>query len=161
FPLWLAFGMPFRGWALARQGQADEGVAQIRQGLDALRAIGAEYLGPYFLGMLAEAYGLSGQTEAGLVAVAEALAAGEATGERFWEADLHRLRGELVLQQTPTLLPEAETCFHQALDLARRQGAKGYELRAAMSLARLWQQQGQRTAAHQLLAEVYGWFTEG
>ena len=167
FPLWLAFGTVFRGWALAVQGQGEEGITQLRQGLDALRANGAEYLRPYCLAMLVEAYTLSGQTEAGLAAVAEALAAVEATGERFWAAELQRLKGELLsgigtqvsegeagAVRDPSRQIEAEACFRQALDIARRQGAKGYELRTAVSLGRLWQRQGQRDEARQLLAEV-------
>jgi len=163
FPMWLAYGTVFRGWALAVQGQDDKGIAQIRQGLDALRAIGAEFLRPYCLAMLAEAYARSGQTEAGLAAVAEALAAVEATGERFWEAELHRLQGECLLAQDGKgqTAEEAETCFRQALEIARRQGAKAYELRAALSLSRLWQRQGRREDARQLLEPIYGWFTEG
>ncbi|MBI3330002.1 MAG: hypothetical protein HYZ81_25260 [Nitrospinae bacterium] len=167
FPLWLAFGPVLRGWALAVQGQDEEGIEQLRQGLAAWRAIGNEFIRPWILAMLAEAYALSGQTEAGLAAVAEALATVEATGERFWEAELHRLRGELLLRHAvgagfkPAPTEEAEACFQQALDIARRQGAKTYELRAAVSLSRLWQQQDKREAARQLLAEIYGWFTEG
>jgi predicted ATPase len=174
FPLWLAFGTVLRGGALGMQGQGEEGITQLRQGLDALRANGAEYIRPYCLAMLSEAYDLSGQMEAGLAAVAEALAAVEATGERFWEAELHRLKGGLLsgigtqvsageagAVREPSRQIEAEACFRQALDIARRQGAKGYELRTAVSLGRLWQRQGKRDEARQLLAEVYDWFTEG
>ncbi|HLB78720.1 MAG TPA: hypothetical protein VJO72_16945, partial [Candidatus Dormibacteraeota bacterium] len=111
--------------------------------------------------LLAEAYGRAGQAEAGLAMLAEALEAVDKYGERFYEAELHRLKGELLLQQSAEFQGEAEACFHQALDVARRQQAKSLELRAAMSLARLWQRQGKRDAARELLAEVYGWFTEG
>ena len=117
---------------------------------------------PYFLTLLAEAYGKAGQAEEGLTALAEALALVNKTGEHCYEAELYRLKGELLLAARRTgACAEAETCFHQALDVARRQQAKSLELRAAMSLARLWQRQGKRDEAHQLLAEVYGWFTEG
>src|SRR5262249_3856832 len=109
---------------------------------------------------LAEAYGQAGQTEAGLSALAEGLAAAHKTGGRYWEAELHRLKGELLLRQASPP-EEGEACFRQALDIAPHQQAKSFELRAAMSLSRLWQQQGKRTEAHDLLAPVYGWFTEG
>jgi len=128
------------------------------------------------LGLLAEAYGCVGQTEAGLTVLADALAGVARTGERLWEAELYRLKGELLLQPgdqglesgvltadagLQTRDAEAEACFRQALDIARRQQAKSLELRAAMSLSRLWQHQGKRAAAYELLAPVYGWFTEG
>ena len=102
-----------------------------------------------------------GQTTEGLEALAEALATLAKSSARWWEAELHRLRGELLLQHAVAQPEEAEACFQQALAVARRQQAKSLELRAAMSLARLWQRQGKRAEAHQLLAEVYGWFTEG
>jgi predicted ATPase len=93
--------------------------------------------------------------------LAEALTLVDTTEERWWEAELHRLEGELLLALSTDHAAQAETCFHQALDIARRQQAKSLELRAAMSLSRLWQQQGKRAEARQLLAETYGWFTEG
>ena len=102
-----------------------------------------------------------GQTTEGLEVLAEALATLPKSGVLWWEAELHRLKGELLLQHAVAQPGEAEACFQQALAVARRQQAKSLELRAAMSLARLWQQQGKRAEAHQLLAEVYGWFTEG
>ena len=102
-----------------------------------------------------------GQTAEGLATLAEALAVAERTGDRRDEAEIHRLKGEFLLRQAVPAAPQAETCFRQALDVARRQQAKSWELRAAMSLARLWQQQGKRTEARDLLAPIYGWFTEG
>ena len=102
-----------------------------------------------------------GQPEAGLAALSEALALVEKTGERYYEAELHRLKGELLLQHAAPEVSHAEACFQQALDVARRQQAKSWELRAATSLSRLWQQQGKRAEAHALLAPIYGWFTEG
>ena len=102
-----------------------------------------------------------GQASEGLGLLAEALMAVSHCGERFWEAELYRLKGELLLQQTTESGEEAETCFRQALDIALHQQAKALELRAAMSLSRLWQRQGKRTEARALLAPVYGWFTEG
>jgi predicted ATPase len=116
---------------------------------------------PYFLALLAEGYGITGQPKAGLAALAEALTLVDKTGERWYESELYRLKGELLLQQSPNHHTEAHTCFQQALDVARAQQAKSLELRAATSLASLWQQQGERADAHQLLAEVYDWFTEG
>ncbi len=161
FPLWVAYGSILRGWALAHQGQAQEGIEQIQQGLTACRAIGAEILRPYFLALLAEAYETIGQPAAGLAVIAEALTLADKTGERWYEPELHRLKGALLLQQSADNHAEAQACFHHGLDLARSQQAKALELRAATSLARLWQQQGKRNEAYQLLAEVYGWFTEG
>lgn len=117
--------------------------------------------GPYYLALLAEAYGKDGQTEEGLRVLAEALTASQKNGWRLWEAELYRLKGELLLAHSAEQHAEAETCFQQALDIARRQQAKSLELRAAMSLARLWQRQGKHAEARQLLAPIYGWFTEG
>src|SRR5262249_39045320 len=142
----------------------------IRQGLVALRAGGREVGPMYFLALLAEAYGRAGQTEEGLVALAEALEMVRKTGERWWEAELYRLKGQLTLAQSSVPNPqsqihnpqsEAEACFHQAIEIARRQSAKSLELRAVVSLSRLWQRQGRKAEARQMLAEIYGWFTEG
>jgi predicted ATPase len=161
FPLWYAMGTCLYGWALAMQGQGAEGLTQLRQGLDAYRATGAEIQRPHFLSMLAEVHRSLGQPEAGLTALSEALTLVEKTGERYYEAELHRLQGELLLQQAAPEVSHAEACFQQSLDIARRQQAKSLELRAAMSLSRLWQQQGQQAEAYDLLAPIYGWFTEG
>jgi predicted ATPase len=149
------------GWALAGQGQVEEGIAQMRQGLAALRAQGTAVGMPAWLARLAEAYGQVGQVGEGVHLVAEALAVVDTTGERGNEAELHRLHGVLLLRQTVPDTPAAEVCFQQALDVARRQQAKSWELRAAMSLSRLWQRQGKRPEARELLAPIYGWFTEG
>src|SRR5215467_13567362 len=113
------------------------------------------------LALLAETYGKAGQAAEGLRVLAEALAHVHATEERFYEAEIHRLKGELLLARSAENQVEAEACFHEALTIARHQQAKSLELRAAMSLARLWQQQGKRAEARALLAPVYGWFTEG
>jgi predicted ATPase len=150
-----------RGWALAAQGCGAEGVALIRQGLDAERATGAAKGRAYYLALLAEGYATAGDAEAGLRAVADALEAMQHTGERHHAAELHRLKGELRLTRSTEPHAKAEACFQQALDIACRQQAKSLELRAAMSLARLWQCQGKRNEARQLLAPVYDWFTEG
>ncbi len=166
FPFWMAFGTAFRGSALAAQGRCDEGMAQIRQGLAANRAIGTEMTRSYFLGVLAQAHGQAGQIEEGLATVAEVLVFVEKSEERFYEAELYRLKGALTLQsqaagQRSKVEDEAEGCFQKALDIARQQEAKSHELRAATSLARLWQEQGKQTEARQLLSVIYNWFTEG
>jgi TOMM system kinase/cyclase fusion protein len=161
FPLWLAIGMILRGGTLAEQGQGSEGIAQMREGLAVFQATGAEVGRPYFLTLLAEGYGRGGQAEERLSILDEALAAVQQTGERWCEAELYRLKGELVLVRFSEDDAEAETCFQQGIAIARRQQAKSLELRAALSLSRLWQRQGKRAEAQQLLAPVYGWFTEG
>ncbi len=161
FPLWAAWGASFRGWALALQGQGEEGVALVRQGIAGCRATGAELFVPYFYTLLADVCDHLGHPEDGLQALAEAHTLVEQHEERWWEAEVARLRGVLLLRQTGTLQAEAETWLQRALEVARRQEAKSLELRAAMSLARLWQQQGKRAEAHALLSPVYGWFTEG
>jgi predicted ATPase len=161
FPVWLAVGSILCGWALAQQGQAQEGIEQMHQGLLAFRTTGAEITRPYFLALLVEAHGIIGQPEAGLTALAEALTQVDTTGERVYESELYRLKGELLLQQSADNQVEAEACYHKALDIARAQQAKSFELRIATSLARLWQGQGKRAEARQVLGDVYGWFTEG
>jgi len=160
FPQMVATGMFTRGWALAMQGQGEEGIAQLQQGLAAFRAAAGDLDRPRCLAHLAEAYGQVGQIEAGLTTLAEALATAHKTGDRYWEAELYRLKGELLLgQASPT--EEVEACFRQAIEIARHQQAKSLELRAATSLSRLWQCQGKRAEAHDLLAPIYDWFTEG
>ena len=161
FAVYLAWGTIVQGWSLAEQGQGAEGTAQIRQGLATSQAMGLQAVLPYHLALLAEAYGKSGQGAEGLRVLAEALLMVNNTGERNYEAELYRLKGELLLQQGMEGDEEAETCFRQALAIARRQQAKSLELRAAMSLGRLWQRQGKCEAARELLAPIYGWFTEG
>jgi len=158
---WCAEGTILRGWALAAQGQSVEGIAQMCQGLATHQATGAELVRPYLLPLLAETYAQGGRVDEGLRVLDQALVSVHTTGERWWEAELHRLKGELLLALSAEKYAEAETCFHQALDSARRQEAKALELRAARSLARLWQQQGRRAEAQALLAPIYGWFTEG
>ena len=161
FPLYIGLGTFWRGWALAMQGQGEAGLAQMRQGLTATMATGQTLSRPYSLVALAEAAGHAGQVEEGLRLLAEALAAFEASGEGDWLAEAYRLQGTLLLRQAVPDATQAEACFQQALAVARRQQAKSLELRAAMSLARLWQRQGKRAEARALLAPIYGWFTEG
>jgi tetratricopeptide (TPR) repeat protein len=157
----VAQGRMLRGWALAMRGDAATGVAHIQQGLGTVQSIGQKLNRPYYLALLAEAYGRAGQPEAGLTCLAEALTLVEATEERWWEAEVWRLKGELLLWLPIPDIPQATACLHQALEVARRQQARALELRAALSLNRLWQQQGKRDQARQLLTAVYSWFTEG
>jgi serine/threonine protein kinase/predicted ATPase len=164
FALLLAGGMILRGWSLGVQGQPREGIRQIRQGLGDWKATGALSHRPYHLALLAEALAREGQAQDGLTTLAEALALCTASGERFVEAELHRLRGELLVGSAETgasAWGAAEACFRQALDVARAQQAKSLELRAVTSLGRLYRQQGRQAEARPLLAETYGWFTEG
>jgi predicted ATPase len=178
---WLAGGTVLRGWALAQQGRWAEGTAQIRAGINALLSTWVELRRPFHLALLAETLWAGGQIEEGLAVIAEALEVVEATGERVYEAELHRLQGELLLRQAagagrpppaaaaaprpphpdPSGSVEAEACFRRALDVARRQGAKSLELRAALSLARLLRGRGQPAEGRRLLAEAFAWFTEG
>jgi predicted ATPase len=160
FPFWMAYGTVWKGWALAAQGQRQAGIAQMQQRRAAFRTTLGQTV---CLALLAEAYGNVGQTGEGLTLLGEALAVVQESGERFYEAELWRLRGVFLLAQQGAQdnREEATTCFQQALALARRQQAKSWELRAAMSLSRLWQHQGKRAEARQLLAPLYGWFTEG
>jgi len=161
FPFWATWGTSLRGWALAMQGQGEAGLGQVRQGIAAWRATGAALLVPYLCTVLADVAAHLGHLDDGLQALAEAHTLVEQHEERWWEAEVCRLRGVLLLRQTETPQAEAAACFQRALDVARRQEAKSLELRAAMSLSRLWQQQGKRVEAYELLTPVYGWFTEG
>jgi len=166
FRFFLAQATMQRGRALAEQGQIEEGIAQLRQGLAAWETTGTRYRRPTFLAWLAEAYGKAGQAEEGLSVLAEALAQVEKTDERYYEAELRRLKGELLLMQgdkteAEASLHQAESCFQHAIEVARRQSAKSWELRATVSLCRLWGKQGRVDEARQMLAEICGWFSEG
>jgi predicted ATPase len=161
FPQWAVQGTILQRWGLVLQGQGDEEIAQVHQGIAAYRATGAAVFIPYFYTWLADVAAHLGRVDEGLQVLAEAHTLVEQQEERWWEAEVCRLRGVVLLKQPGTPPAEAEACFQQALDVARRQEAKSLELRAAMSLARLWQQQCKRAAARDLLAPVYGWFTEG
>jgi predicted ATPase len=149
------------GVRLAEQGQVEEGYALVRQGLAAWRHLGVQLRQPLMLALLADALLKAEHAEEGLRAVAEAIECVNRTGERWYEAELYRLKGELLRSQLSANDTEAEICFHQAISIAQSQSAKSWELRAAMSLARLWQRQGKRDEAWQLLHDVYSWFTEG
>jgi predicted ATPase len=161
FALWLALGTLLRGWALTAQGQLQEGVRQMHQGLTDWRASGANTLAPYFLAVLAEGYATINQIDTSLALLDEASNLIEKTQERWWEAEVMRLQGVLCLMQSIHNATEAEVWFHQALEIAQRQQAKSLELRAAMSLAQLWREQGKRDEARELLVPIYGWFSEG
>jgi predicted ATPase len=157
----LAFATSLRGCAMAEQGRNEEGIAQIQEGLVASRTKGAELWRPYFLSLLAEAYMETGRLDEGLSALTEALAAADEHKNRQYEAEMHRLKGELLLTQDESNAPEAQRCFRRAVEIARKQGAKSWELRATISLARLLRKTDRREEARTMLAEIYNWFTEG
>jgi class 3 adenylate cyclase/predicted ATPase len=159
FPLWLAWGTASRGWSLTALGQTQEGLAQIKQGLAAVRATGTILMTPHWLMLLADAYGIRGQPDEGLSCLTEAALVLGTIDERFEEAELRRLRGQLLNGLGERA--EAETNYHQAMAIAKRQGAKVWELRAATGLARLWSNEGKYREARDLLGPIYGWFTEG
>jgi predicted ATPase/DNA-binding winged helix-turn-helix (wHTH) protein len=161
FPLLVGYGACWRGWALTMQGQGAAGLVQIHQGLAAIVATGQTLSRPRCLSLLAEAAGHVGQVKEGLCLTGEALTAFKAHGYGDLLAEVYRIQGELLLRQAVPDVPQAEACFQQALAIACRQHAKSWELRAALSLSRLWQRQGKRQAASDLLTPIYGWFTEG
>jgi adenylate cyclase len=167
FAFLLAEGSIFRGWALAAQGRAEAGIEQIARGLSAQRAAGAEMGRPSHLALLADSHARASQPEEGLRGVEEALARVAETGERAYEADLYRLKGELLAQlgqregRKPAVDGEAEECLRHAIDVARRQGARSLELRAASSLVRLHRTGRRATQARHALRDVYASFTEG
>ena len=143
------------------RGECDEGIARMQEGLAIQQVVGAGIARPSFLILLSEAYAAANQAEAGLGVLADAMALVERTAERYQEPEIHRLRGQLLLQQSRAHASRAEEAFEYALVVARREQARSWELRAATSLARLWQQQGKCAAARDLLAPIYAWFTEG
>jgi predicted ATPase len=159
FPLFMGWGTIHDGWSSALLGRAGEGLALLTKGFATIRATAEIHCVPWLLVMLAEVHLKLGQTAEGLDSLAEAAQIIERTDERFVEAELHRLRGELL--NTTGDQAAAEEKYHQALAVAQRQSAKTLELRAAISLARLWIDQGKRSEARDLLASVYFWFTEG
>ena len=157
--MFLGVGHIMRGWCLGAVGQAAEGIPLLVQGIAIRRAAGTNLLLPFFLTTLAEVYGMAAQPKEGLNWLAEAAEVVETTRDRWAEAEMHRMRGTLLLSMHEHAA--AEDSYHEALAVARRQNAKFWELRAATSLARLWRDQGKREEARDLLAPVYGWFTEG
>ena len=160
FPQGIARSLSAGGWALTAQGRLSEGIAQLRQGLFAYRDAGFQVSLPYHLAGMAEALGKNDEVEEGLRFIDEAFAMIKQSGTRYYEPELHRIHGEL-LQSVNRSEESPEACFHRALDIARRQQAKSHELRAAMSLCRLWFEQGRRDEARALLKPIYDWFTEG
>jgi len=161
FAYWAALGRVLHGWADAQRGEATTGIARIRDGMAALEATGARVNTPFYLTLLAEALALAGKIEEALAILDDALATAAVSGATGWSAEIHRLRGELTGRLLYPDPAKAEESFRTALAIAREQGTRGYELRAATSLARLWRDQGRRGEARELLAPVYGSFTEG
>ncbi len=160
-PFWLAWGPILSGWALTARGEKEEGIKRIRVGLAAYSATQAEIARPMFLALLADSCRKGKQVGDGLATVNEALEGVHRTEDRFGEPELHRLKGELLSEMFSDNYTEVEACFRQALEVSRRQNAKSFELRAAMSLSRLWHEHGKTVEAQEMLAGVYGWFTEG
>jgi predicted ATPase len=160
FPQVIALGSLSRGLALTELGQIDEGISEVKESIVALRGGGAKLGESFYLSLLAERCVKSGRIEEGHALLAEALIHVEEYGEPFWEAEIHRLKGEFLLKKGAQE-SEAESCFRKALEVSRGQKAKSLELRAAMSMARLWKGQGKKDEARELLGGVYNWFTEG
>jgi predicted ATPase len=160
-PFWFALGKSFRGWALTELGEDEEGIVEIRTGLDGLRASRSELVQPWFLAHFAGGCGRIGQTAEGLAALTEAIRCANEHEERCYEPELYRFKGELLLKCGDQRSDDAETCFRRAIDIARRQSAKSWELRAVTSLSRLLQKHGKKEEARQMLSDIYGWFTEG
>jgi tetratricopeptide (TPR) repeat protein len=159
FPFWHALGTLFRGWVKVKNGTLAEGISHIRSGLTAYHATGSEGNISHYAAFLAAACGIAGQIEEALTLLDDALQIVERTGERWFAAELNRHKGQLLLQQGHT--EAAEELYRKALHIAQEQEAKLWELRAAVSLARLRRDQGRCAEARELLAPVYGWFTEG
>jgi len=160
FPYYLAWAEVLRGWSRAAAGAPEEGIAEIRRGIGVLQATAGARLS-YYRALLAEACGWNGHSDEGLQALDDAFADVRKTDERWWEPELHRLRGELLCSDTVNHRAEAEASFRRAIKVARGQRTKSLELRAALSLGRFWREEGRLQDAHRLVAEVYGWFTEG
>jgi len=160
FPVFLSLATICHGWAMAEQGRVEEGIAQTRRGIESHRATGGD-AGPLsmFL-LLADMWGKAGRTREGLSILAEALERAHSGDERYAEAEIHRLWGELLLMEGMDEA-EVEQHFLQAIEVAQRQQAKSWELRATVSLCRLWQRQGKVDEARKILARIYNWFTEG
>jgi predicted ATPase len=161
FQLWHACGTLHNGAGMLLQGRSEEALAVLLKGFSAFRATGAQVRVPSYLGMLGDAYTQCGRFEDARKALDEGLEVAEKNDDRCHEAELHRLKGELLLAECSDQVSVAEGCFHRSIETARRQGSKGWELRATMSLARLWQLQGRRGNAHDALASIYSSYTEG
>jgi predicted ATPase len=161
FQLWHALGTLHKGAGMLLNGRREEALRLLLKGYSAFRATGAEVRVPSYLGMLGDAYTQAARFEDAHKALNEGLAVAEKNDDRCHEAELHRLKGELLLAESPDQIAAAEDCFRRAIETARRQPSKGWELRATMSLARLWQRQGRPDDARSALAAVYGTYTEG
>jgi predicted ATPase len=160
FANWAAMARMHQGSLLVHRGNLENGIARLQEGIDAYKATHQTLFLSYFLLRLAECNLLAGRFDDALLVLDSARAFFEETGERWWDAEVHRLKGRITAAMGADV-GAAEACFHHALEVARRQEARSLELRAATSLARLWHDQGKRREAHELLAPVYGWFTEG
>ena len=158
---WKAPGMMNRGCVLTLTGNASDAVQMMTSGITAFRSTGATLWMPWYLAELARAHAQLGQFDDAWRCIGEAMTAVETTKERWCEAEVHRIAGEIALMSPERNAAKAEAYFERALAIAREQKAKSWELRAAMSMARLWRDQGKRQQARDLLAPVYGWFTEG
>ena len=161
FTHWLTTGRILQGWAMAQKGEKVEAIDMMREGLSAWQAMGAEVSGPHCISLLAEVYGRVGQPDKGFDVLSQAFEMAEKNGERLYEPELYRLKGELLLQTKEENISKAESCFHQAIDIASQQSAKSLELRAIMSLSRLLIRMGRKEEAKKILAGIYEWFTEG
>jgi predicted ATPase len=159
FPMYGALGTIYRGWAKSRTGDVAEGIALLRSGSRVYSATGAEIRISYYIALLAQACQIAGKVEEALLLLNNALQIAARIGERWFAAELHRQKGEMILRQGHSAA--AEELFHQALDIAREQEAKLWELRAAVSLARLFAERGRRSESYDYIARIYGWFTEG
>jgi tetratricopeptide (TPR) repeat protein len=160
-PFWEALGTAARGWLFTQTGNASDAVAAITSGITSLRSTGAVLYEPWHLWYLAMAYADLGQPDDARRCIDDAMEKVERSKEKWCEAEVHRIAGEIALKSPQPDATKAEKYFERALEVARQQQAKSWELRAAMSMARLWRDQGKREEARELLAPVYGWFTEG
>jgi adenylate cyclase len=161
YPIWLGFGHLMKGWARADQGQVETGLAELRLGVEALRRTGLRTGWPYYLALMVRACGSLGDVDEALRIQADAIEAGRVAGEHCWDAELWRLKGDLLRRRAPSDDAEAEACFRRAIETARAQQARSWELRAATSLSRLLAERGTHHQAREALADSYGGFTEG
>jgi predicted ATPase len=161
FTFWLAVATSRYNWAVAEEGGSGWALAQMRESLSALRATGTQLDRPYWSCLLAETFANTNHLDEGLVALKEALAAADGSEDRHYQAEVYRVEGELLLRQNELNFTEVQCCFERAIEIAREQSAKSWELRATTSLARLLDNRGRREEARAMLADIYNWFTEG
>ncbi|MFQ5479617.1 MAG: hypothetical protein ACE5E4_13490, partial [Candidatus Binatia bacterium] len=159
FSLYLLMGASVKAMMPVQRVPVEEDIEEMRQLLDAFEAADMKLRRPFSFALMAQWYGGGGQPSEGLALIAEAEEIAEKTGERWSDAEIHRVKGELLLLESKD--DAAERCFHKAIEVARKQQAKSWELVASTGLARLWQRQGKKDEAHKLLSDIYGWFTEG